>query len=218
MHIGLIKCKIKYPRIFNFFKEGSNFLLIFLIVFIAVFTIFNGKAFYQQIKYSLGMNIEKNEDFLKKLLTREIQEELYDVPDSIIIPDINVNAPIVFPETTDEKKLLQELGKGVVFYPDSVLPGQNGNTIILGHSSAYPWDKGKYGSVFSLLGQLKSGGQIIIFYQKHKYVYRVITKEIFKKNAQISVQNENSQLVLISCWPIGTAWKRIVIMAELENR
>ncbi len=212
MHIKLIKLRIKHPKTFSFFKEGGSFLLIFFIVFIAVFATFNGRAFYEQVKYSFRINIEKSEDFLQKLPKTE---ELYDFPDSVVIPKININAPIVVSSTVDEKELFKKLENGVLLYPNSALPGQNGNTIILGHSSAYPWYKGKYGSVFSLLNQLNSGEQIIVYFQKHRYIYRVIAKSIILKNAEILVQGEKPQLVLISCWPVGTAWKRIMIQAEI---
>ena len=211
----LIRFRVKHPKWFKFFREVKIFLLIFIIVFVVVFTIFNGRAFYEQVKYKLRIGIEKSEEFLKKLA---LPEKLYNVPDSIIIPKINANAPVISPQTADEKVVFSELGNGVVYHPNSVAPGQIGNTIILGHSSAYPWYKGKYGSIFSLLNQLKSGDQIIVFYQKHKYIYKVEGKKIIRKNVFIANQNEKSQLILVSCWPIGTAWKRILIEAELVSQ
>lgn len=212
----LIKFRIKHPKLFKILKEGGVFLLIFIIVFAVIFTMLNGRAFYQQVKYKLKIGVKINEDLPKRLPFTK--EELYDVPNSITIPKINVNAPIVFPQTTDEKILFNELENGVVHYPTSILPGRIGNTIILGHSSAYPWYKGKYGSVFSLLNQLESGDQIIIFYQKHKYIYKVTSKEVVKKNATPPEQNEISQIILISCWPVGTAWNRILIKGVYQIR
>ncbi len=210
-----IEFRLKHPSFFKILREGGIFLLIFIIVFVIVFIIFNGRSFYNQIKYALKIDIEKSEEFIKKLPTAK--ENLYNIDDSIVIPKTNTNAPIVFPDTTDEKILFNELENGVVYYPSSVIPGQTGNTIILGHSSAYPWYNGKYGSVFSLLNQLESGDQIIIFYQKHIYIYKVTAKEVVAKDAAIANQNEKSQLILISCWPVGTTWKRILVKADLQN-
>ncbi len=205
----LVKFRAKHLALYKLIKEGGIFLLIFIIVFAAVFAAFNGRAFYEQIKYKLGINLIRSDEFLNKLPIAK--ETLYDINDSVVIAKININAPIIFSRSTENKQLLKELENGVVHYADSVFPGQIGNSIILGHSSAYPWYKGKYGSVFSLLNQLDESDEIIVFYQKHQYIYKVVSKEIVKKNTIIPDQNERSQLILISCWPIGTDWNRILI-------
>jgi sortase (surface protein transpeptidase) len=36
-------------------------------------------------------------------------------------------------------------------------------SIILGHSSRYPWEPGKYKAVFSLLNELTIGDRIYVF-------------------------------------------------------
>lgn len=207
-----IKSRIKHPKWFKFLKEVKIFLFVFVIVFILVFVVFNGRAFYNQVKYSFKIGIEKTEDFLKKFSL----DNLYNVPNSIIIPKININAPISFPKHTDEKSLFKELEKGVVHYSDSVRPGKVGDAVLLGHSSAYPWYKGQYGSVFSLLNRLDQGDEIIIFYKKHKYVYKITEKRVVKRNTDVIKQTEKSQIILLSCWPIGTTWNRIMIKGELE--
>lgn len=212
----LIKFRIKHPKLFRILKEGKKFLLIFSIVFVIVFTIFNGRAFLQQSKYALNIKIEEGGNFLEKLSLPQ-NEDVYDVPDSIIIPKINVDAPIIFAQTTSNKEILDQLENGVVHYPESVFPGQTGSAIILGHSSAYPWYKGQYGAIFGLLNYLQTNDEIIVFYQKHKYVYRVTNKDVVNKNTELIAQNTKPQLILISCWPVGTAWKRILIKAELIN-
>jgi len=208
-----IKLKIKYQKIFKFLLEAKVFFLIFAAIFVIVFTIFNGRSFYEQARYFLRINIEEGKKFLASL--PKPREDLYDIEDSIVIPKININAPIVSPNTTDEKILFNELEKGVVYYPGSALPGKTGNTIILGHSSAYPWYKGNYGSVFSLLNHLDINDEIIVFYDKHKYIYKVEEKTVINKKANIETQNETSRLVLVSCWPVGTAWKRMMVKAVL---
>jgi len=212
----LIKFRIKHPKLFRILKEGKKFLLIFSIVFVIVFTIFNGRAFLQQSKYALNIKIEEGENFLEKLSLPQ-KEEIYNVPNSIIIPKININAPIIFTQTTNNKEILNELENGVVHYPNSALPGQIGSAILLGHSSAYPWYKGNYGAIFGLLNYLEENDEIIIFYQKYKYIYKVINKKVVNKNTELIAQSSRPQLILISCWPVGTAWQRILIEAELIN-
>jgi LPXTG-site transpeptidase (sortase) family protein len=214
--LTFIKFRIKYPKSFKFLKEVKSFLLIFVIIFVIVFTTFNGRSFYNQIKYTFRIGIEKIDKFMAELPVGI--NKLYNVADSIVIPKININAPIVFPKNTDEKNLFKELENGTVHYPGSVNPGKVGNSILLGHSSAYPWYKGQYGSVFSLLNRLDENDEIIIFYKKHKYVYRITHKKIVNDTAVVNKQESKSQIVLLSCWPVGTTWNRIMIKGELVER
>lgn len=54
----------------------------------------------------------------------------------IIIPKINVQIPVRYGATSISEDAMQaELEKGVVHYPTTALPGQNGNTSFFGHSS-----------------------------------------------------------------------------------
>ena len=123
----------------------------------------------------------------------------------MISSKIGVEAPIVLTSALDEGTIQIELEKGVVRYPNS--------NVILGHSSAYPWYKGNYGSVFSLLNKLEKGDEFFIFSGNNKYTYRIIDKKIdLPKNLEL--ETDNNIIYLISCWPISSAWKRIAIKAE----
>jgi len=181
-------------------KEVLIFLLIFIIIFIFAFIIFNGRFFYAQLKYSsLGLS--------------PIDQDINKI-EKIVIPSIGVEAPIIFPENKNEYVLQKALENGVVYWPNSASINEKGTIIILGHSSAYPWYQGNYGSVFSLLNKLGEGDSIFLFSDKEKYVYGVVGKEIeAPKNLTLETQKEESVLYLISCWPINTDWKRIVIKA-----
>ncbi len=211
----LIRFKIKHPKNFKLLREGIIFLLIFIITFGIVFAIFNGRAFYSQVKYALRVGIKQGEEFLKTLPSSK--DNLYNIPDSLIIPKININAPIVFADTTNNKIIFEKLEQGIVHYPNSVVPGQVGNSVLLGHSSAYPWYKGNYGSIFALLNRLEQNDEIIVFYEKHKYIYKVQSKQVINNQVYINEQNKKSQIVLLSCWPVGTAWKRILIKGVLTR-
>lgn len=133
----------------------------------------------------------------------------------LYIPDINISAPIVAGTTTDEKTILNQLTKGVVMYPGSAGPGRTGQTVIIGHSSSYkPWEN--YAHVFSKLPNLTKGDMIIINYGGKKYSYRVEAKLTGSVN-ELSKMNITNDLVLGTCWPIGTNEKRVLITANLES-
>jgi LPXTG-site transpeptidase (sortase) family protein len=133
----------------------------------------------------------------------------------IYIPRININAPLIKGTSADEKTILNQLKNGVLIYPGSSLPGEGKNTIIIGHSSSnVPWQK--YGRIFSKLPELASNDIIIINYNGKKYEYRVNQK--FKGSVQELVSlNIQSDLILGTCWPIGSDEKRIIVTASLLN-
>lgn len=139
---------------------------------------------------------------------------------TLIIGEIGVSAPIIFGAGTDAKNIYRNLENGVVHYSDTPKPGAGGVSVILGHSSAYPWYKGAYGSVFALLGKLKPGDVFSVRYEDGRtFTYSVKQSIIFapfKNNDQLSKieKNPKNSIVLISCWPIGTDYKRIALYAE----
>jgi LPXTG-site transpeptidase (sortase) family protein len=189
-------------------REFLIFLLIFITVFVFAFVIFNGRFFYAQLKYSsLGPSPSSN------------PLPLEEYPQNLTIPSIGVEAPIVFPESKNEYVLQKALEKGVIYWPDSTPINEKGTITILGHSSAYPWYQGDYGSVFSLLNKLKEGDSIFLFSNEEKYVYKVVGKEIkAPKDLSLETQEEESILYLISCWPINTDWRRIAVKAMLLDK
>lgn len=142
----------------------------------------------------------------------------------IIIPKIGKNIPLV--EVTqelveDEKALndifMKDLENGVVRYPSSVKPGENGNSFIFGHSSNFPWIKGNYNEVFALLDKVSYGDEIIIYYEQKKYTYIIREKSVIDPN-NVGVIKKHAlkpRLTLMTCWPIGTTLNRLIVAGEL---
>lgn len=132
----------------------------------------------------------------------------------ISIPKINIKAPIVIGASTNVSKILKDLESGVLMYPGSAMPGQ-GSTVIVGHSSSNsPWNK--YSNVFSLLNRLETGDLIYINHNDKSYVYTVSIK---KTGSVFSLSNADmsGDLILSSCWPVGTDKGRILISATLQK-
>lgn len=134
---------------------------------------------------------------------------------SIYIPKINIKAPIIIGSSTDSNKLLKDLERGVLVYPGSAMPGQ-GSTVIVGHSSSNsPWNK--YSNVFSFLNLLQTGDLVYVNYADQHYVYEVNNK---KTGSVFSLTNADitGDLILSSCWPVGTDRGRILISATLQKK
>jgi sortase A len=138
----------------------------------------------------------------------------------IIIPKINVDAPVVYDVPSIEEHVVQEkLKSGVVHYPipgASSLPGQQGNTVILGHSSNDVFDDGGYKFVFVQLDKLDKGDTFYLNYQGTRYTYSVTDKKIINPNevGTLVINNGKPLATLVTCTPPGTALKRLVIFAE----
>jgi len=194
----------------------------FLIIFPIILIIFDGRALIAQINWQITNWFSKVDQNRISLSSAEVDYLISQAPQNeqtearVIIPKINVNAPIVFPQTIDNKELLSYLEKGVIHYKNSAEIGKPGTAIILGHSSAYPWYNGNYGNVFALLEKLEIGDEFIVIYQNKKYYYRVSEKNIVVPlDFKVEEYDNKSHLILMSCWPVRTNRLRMVINSDL---
>lgn len=138
----------------------------------------------------------------------------------LIIPKINVDAPVVYDVPSIAESVVQDkLKSGVVHYPipgASSMPGQQGNTVILGHSSNDVFDDGAYKFVFVQLDKLNKGDTFYLNYKGTRYTYNVTDKKIINPNevGTLVVNNGKPLATLVTCTPPGTALKRLVVFAE----
>jgi len=232
----------------SMFRDIKLFFQIFLIIFIISFFIFNGAAFFDLVSYK----INKLTEIVKKELIRTppflanfSSESGMLPPISNIIsggshiinlpaipieaessnllemPQFDIKAPILEVETSDSGTIYKKLKQGVVLYPGSDIPGK-GYSIIIGHSSQYPWESGRYKSVFSLLNQLEQGDRIYVFWDQKPLVFEVRDKNIFlpwpkgtESTETIFPPSDEITLILQSCWPVGVASKRVAVKTVL---
>ena len=135
----------------------------------------------------------------------------------ILIPKINVEIPVVYDEkSVDEAAVQRALERGVVHYADTALPGENGNAVIVGHSSNNIFNRGQYKFAFVLLKRLEKEDSVILHKDGKRYVYRVYDKRVVKPS-QLEVlgqQPRAATVTLITCDPPGTSLNRLVVFAE----
>src|SRR5581483_9259231 len=136
----------------------------------------------------------------------------------VIIPKINVEIPVNYGETsTDENTIENDLQSGVVHYPTTVFPGQNGNAAFFGHSSNNIFNQGKYKFAFVLLHTLVPGDTFYLTLNSKVYVYKVITKNIVDpSNVGVlgPVPGQSATATLITCDPPGTSLHRLIIVGQ----
>jgi len=203
------------------FKKIILLILIIEIVYIAL----NFHALAEKISFDVcgseckvSINDKSNNSYLKEV-----------VSDSIVIDKINVKAPIIFNSGINEADILNNLNRGAVFYSSSDLPTDKGLTILFGHSSNYWWSQSQFNNIFALIPELETGDEVNLYYQNKKYNYQVLRHEILNASDWKEIKkpsyaeawedrpDSGSGLALITCWPLGTTWKRYVVYADRIN-
>ena len=151
-----------------------------------------------------------------------ISQNNYGEPNILTIPSLGITAPIVYAEKNDEKIFQQALKNGVVHFPDTANPGELGNCYIFGHSSDYIWSNGKYKTIFAPLTKIEQGAEITITDNSGKFFKYIVTKTFVTSPTDLSVldqgNNQKRLLTLQTSWPLGTALKRFIVVAEMKEK
>ncbi|MBI2577307.1 MAG: sortase [Candidatus Wildermuthbacteria bacterium] len=128
---------------------------------------------------------------------------------------LGINAPIVFVQSTNPKAFVDPLNRGVAHYPSAV-PGQEGTSIILGHSA--PLGIGStYKKIFSKLNVLKPGDPVRVLVNGEVQEYAVTTTYLLQRGEQIpsyALETDRPRVLLITCWPPGVDRQRFVVQAD----
>lgn len=204
-----------------------RFVVVFVSAFVIFFGLLNVRFLFANVRYwaapgtivvkdtledaILHLPLSKDKEIVKKPLPNHA---------TLVIDSLGIKAPIVFDVPPDNKQIYKKLEDGVVHYSSTSKPGEAGVALILGHSSAYPWYKGRYGSVFALLSKLKPGDRFYVQYEDGRtFIYEMkqaIVFNPFSSDARLAKleQEPNPSLVLVSCYPVGTNYRRIAVQAE----
>jgi sortase A len=148
-----------------------------------------------------------------------VNEKIITPPDtnfSIIIPKIGVSER-VFANTdpSNPDYFLPVLKKGIAHARGSVFPGMNGAVYLFAHSTDNFWNVGRYNAAFYLIKDLSPGDEIIVFFQNRRFEYRVVESRITDASDTSYISSRGEEmLVLQTCWPPGTTWKRLLVFAK----
>ncbi|MEW6476138.1 MAG: class E sortase [Actinomycetota bacterium] len=104
---------------------------------------------------------------------------------------------------------LADLRKGPGHYPETPLPGEQGNAAIAGHRTTY-------GAPFNRLGELVDGDEILVTTLKGSFTYTVARVHVVKPS-QVEVLNPTPTptLTLTTCHPKYSAKERLIVVASL---
>jgi sortase A len=128
----------------------------------------------------------------------------------IEIPSLNLNTIVV------EGVSAKALAAGSGHYPNTPLPGEQGNVAIAGHS-------GMNGKPFNKLGSLRPGDLIFLETPIGRHTYEVVAPAKGQRNPWITnpfdwsvvAPTAEPSLTLTTCHPAGSAKQRMVARAKL---
>lgn len=140
---------------------------------------------------------------------------------SILIPKIGASARVIANvDPQNENEFKSALRTGVAHAKGTVFPGITGNTYLFAHSANDWWQATQINAVFYLLKDLEVGDEIVVFFENRRYNYQVSGKYIAdpsEVSLLINSKTGKEQLILQTCWPPGTAWKRLFIIAKPKS-
>jgi LPXTG-site transpeptidase (sortase) family protein len=190
-------------------KNKPRRIVLGILALLTLVVIMNYGYWIQQAQYYLGLTEESH-----------VLSSVRLGSNTIFIPSLMIEAPIIYPNSTKESDFQKALKDGVVHYPGTAKIGETGNPYIFGHSSNYFWVKSDYNSIFALLPKIKPGDSIFASDEKGK-IYEYITQEthvIGPKDVQWIDKDENKEKLLTvqTSYPIGTALKRFIVIAKIK--
>lgn len=137
---------------------------------------------------------------------------------SILIPKIGASSK-VYPniDPSNENEFLSVLQKGIAHSQGTLFPGMKGNIYLFAHSTDNFWDVGRYNAIFYLLKDLSAGDDVIVYFenQRHNYVVKETKVVDSSEVSYITKSNTGKEVMILqTCWPPGTTWKRLLVFAE----
>lgn len=146
------------------------------------------------------------------------------IPDRIVIPAINLDAPVVAADFNHLQVDGETFGQwqapnmyAAGWHPNSALLGKRGNTVINGHHN-------EFGEVFGKLVDLKEGDFVYVYSRGQKFSFVIANRMILPERFQpVDVRLENARwinttddvrLTLITCWPKESNTHRLILVAR----
>ncbi len=145
------------------------------------------------------------------------------IPDRIIIPAIQLDAPVVLAASQKvrvKKEVFYQWVSPEKFaagwHTNSAYLGEVGNTVINGHHNMF-------GKVFGKLVDLNPGDAVEVRSHERSFHYRIVNKMILPErdapieerleNARWILSSEDERLTLITCWPAESNTHRLILVA-----
>ena len=214
-------------------RKLNIFLINFFAISLLAYFFLNGGAYWKILRYNLFLHTFASDE-LKEGTILEVTGNAAAAQGgteagdrlatahmfTLSIPKIEVNTPVVMPRETTKQGILASLEEGVGLYPGSADIGAPGRAVVLGHSSRASWYRGEYAYIFSLLHKLETFDLFYVTGGGKKYTYQIFANTVMtpqEANAFLATTPSDSEIDLITCYPVGSASKRTIIQAKLMS-
>jgi len=143
-------------------------------------------------------------------------------PDRLIIPSIDLDAPVVpigwyVVEQGGQSQIVWQVADNAAsWHKTSAYPGQGGNVVLNGHHNIK-------GEVFRYLVDVEVGDRVLVYVGDQVYYYAVEQKMILKEKGEpleVRLQNaswilptDDERLTMVTCWPYTNNTHRLVVVA-----
>jgi len=180
-----------------------------------------------QAKFQTNKVVNENKSLEDlELSVKEISEKVpYKQEDFfVIIPKLLAYSPIELNVDPFDKanylNILQD--DTVAMSSSSDLPGLGaGNmTFLFAHSTEQNVTDMRNNAVFYLLGEMKEGDPIFIRQGENVYTYIVYKQMVVgaKEVEYLEYKEKDKELLILqTCWPLGTNWKRLLVFAQRKG-
>lgn len=144
---------------------------------------------------------------------------------TLIIPKLNIEAPINFGSKNDVASMMTAMGNGVAHFSmngASAVPGELGNFVISGHSAGNVYERSNYKFIFSGLTRMTKKDLAYVDYEGKRYTYSIAGTKVVEPNdtqALVDIANSSDKpmLTLLTCTPLGTSRYRLLVYGEQIN-
>lgn len=206
-----------------FTKKNLGFWAIFGIAFLGSLYLFSsiGLAPHGVETYINAIGPTNNETQLNngndtaKQNPQSYKEGEKQFPVKIVIEKIDVEAPVINPNSTSKEFLNNKLKEGVIRYPDSGFLGDKRNMLLMGHASTLPAVNNEMYKVFSKMRELDLGDTFKIYSEDRVYFYKVMDMSLTNTDeAKIDFDTGRREVTLSTCNTLGEKNERFVVRAE----
>ncbi len=146
--------------------------------------------------------------------------KMLDLPSSefsIYVPKIEAKSKVIRNVNAGNKtEYMDALEEGVAHAAGSAYPGQGKTVYLFAHSTRWGLNQIRYNAVFYLLDELVEGDLVQVVKDNKLYEYVVEEKKVVgaKEVEYLEYKEDGEVLILQTCWPIGTTWKRLLLFAR----
>lgn len=210
---------------FSLMGVGSSILVLVLASF-AYYELRAGRDFRSESNWISGYSLKKPAEtfaYGQRLSeTTQLEEWFPTAPKlpvrQVKITHYNLSIPVLKIQQAIVEIGGDDLGKSMIHYPGSALPGEVGNSVIFCHSVLPQFfNPRNYKTICSTLPTVEIGDEIIVNFDGVEYRYQIFEmEEVSPNDISVLKQDETGEyLTMVTCVPPGTYLRRLVVKARL---